>query len=206
MLLLCRHMHIEYYFLSVIALSAVDHAKRMMHSLTQGSENQRSKSCKCLSMWRKPSQGMMQASRYSCVQGCGPYLADWIQQKHAACPPWAALVVVGRGCAEGREKDLWGQVQEREEQWGWSVWNQMEIARWGTENARKPNAEKIDRKTGEYVNLGSEWTVVFSFLVVTWKHWVPIIFQYVCGGFAVITFTGMSCWIEISRKERGLIR
>lgn len=34
-------MCIEYYLLSVIALSAVDCAKRRMHSLTQGSENQK---------------------------------------------------------------------------------------------------------------------------------------------------------------------
>lgn len=67
MLLLCRQMHIESYFLIVIALSAVDLAKRMVHSLIQG--HQRSRSWKCLSMWRRLSQGMTQTSSYSCAQG-----------------------------------------------------------------------------------------------------------------------------------------
>lgn len=152
MLLLCRHMHIEYYFLSVIALSAVDRAKRMMHSLTQGSENQRSKSCKCLSMWRKPSQGMTQTSSYSCVQGWGLHLADGNQQKHTASHPWAVLVIGGRGLAGEKEKDWWGQVQVGEEQCGWSVWNQMEVARWGIENTRKTNEQR--KKKGR---LGNVW-------------------------------------------------
>jgi len=143
MLLLCRHMHIEYYFLSVIALSAVDRAKRMMHSLTQGSENQRSKSCKCLSMWRKPSQGMTQTSSlYSRLWSAFSRLK--LAETHSisslsSTSHWRERL----GRREG--KGLFRTGAGRRRAVGWSVWNQTEVAKWGMENTRKTHAQTINK-------------------------------------------------------------
>lgn len=154
MLLLCRHMHIEYYFLSVIALSAVDHAKRMMHSLTQGSENQRSKSCKCLSMWRKPSQRMTQSSSYPCVQGWSPHLAGRNKQRHTASYPWA-LLVVGEAWQERRRRT--GEDRCRYQK---SSVDGVFGIRWSSQMGHRKHqedkcTEEKERKTEKCVNLGS---------------------------------------------------